>query len=103
MFYNFMVSNYSLIRNDWIKLKVIEILKENEKISPEKISKLIPKYQSRNIAHRTTKRSLLFLEILGIVEKEVIEFSAKKIIELYHLTTLGKKIFDEKIKDMILT
>ena len=82
-------STYRLIESDILKIRILRLLLQKGSLTPYRISILLKP------AQRTVKRSLFFLEIIGLVQKEEIHLTDKKKIERYSLTHVGKTLAKE--------
>ena len=77
-----------LTRSDKIKVEILIFLGDQKKeITPSFISK------SMGIKYETVKNALNFLEIIGLVEKNIVNYKIKS-YEYFLLTHLGKKVFE---------
>lgn len=80
-----LVAMKHMIKNDQIKIKILREMFSKAKITPSYLSSTL------EYKYETIKKSLIFLERLSLVEKEV-RNHGKKDYAYYQLTKLGKAV-----------
>ena len=74
-----------LIKNDQLKIQILKTLFKEGQMTPSMLSAKL------NYKHETVKKSLLFLERIGLVEKQITKHGQKK-YEHYELAKLGRNV-----------
>tara|TARA_Y100000310_G_C20602496_1_gene773789 strand:- start:1118 stop:1363 length:246 start_codon:yes stop_codon:yes gene_type:complete len=74
-----------IIKNDQIKIKILKEMSSKDKITPSRLATNL-KYK-----YETIKKSLVFLEKISLVKKEIMNHGKKDYV-YYQLTKLGKEV-----------